>query len=469
MDSTAQALKRMSILSGQIPAQAATHEGHLQLGMQPCAAGDSAPYERRSSSLDDVVIVAALRTPLTKAKRGGLRNTDATDLMATVFKAVLDKTSVDPKRANEARIASFFAGIPEEVPVRTVNRQCSSGLQAVADVAAAIKAGYYTVGLAAGVETMSINPMAWEGGINPKIGEVPKAQGCMMPMGVTSENVASKFGIDRKTQDAFSVRSHQRAAAARAAGKFKDEIVPVHTKVVDPKTGATHTHTHTEDDGIRPDHTHTHTRGLRPVFKKDGSTTAGNSSQVSNTAARMAILGRGGVGWEGPRLEPGTHAQPPRTSPCHPPNPTNMKSCQERRVLSGIMSWTSFLKGQTGAVWACPANLTNGFYRALKTANLKASYSVATLGLDPSKVNPNGGAIALGHPLGATGARCTATLLHEMHRRGRAARFGVVSMCIGSGMGAAAVFEVGPETDPVSNARPSDQRMQSHLSRDAVL
>jgi len=468
MDSTAQALKRMNILSGQIPGpQAAAHEGHQQLSMQPCAAGDSAPYERRGSSLDDVVIVAALRTPLTKAKRGGLRNTDATDLMATVFKAVLDKTSVDPKvlgdivvgsvlgpssqRANEARIASFFAGIPEEVPIRTVNRQCFSGLQAVADVAAAIKAGYYTVGMAAGVETMSINPMAWEGGINPKIGEVPMAQGCMMPMGVTSENVASKFGIDRKTQDAFSVRSHQKAAAARAAGKFKDEIVPVHTKVVDPKTGAETPIVVSEDDGIRPDVTAETLRGLRPVFKKDGSTTAGNSSQVTDGAAAVLLMTRREAIARGL------------------PIMAVFRSFAAVGVDPAIMG--------IGPAVAIPAAVSKAgltlddidVFELNEAFASQASYSVATLGLDPSKVNPNGGAIALGHPLGATGARCTATLLHEMHRRGRAARFGVVSMCIGSGMGAAAVFEAGPETDAVTNARPTDQRMQSHLSRDAVL
>lgn len=131
----------------------------------------------------------------------------------------------------------FLAGIPETVPVRTVNRQCSSGLQAVADVAAAIRSGYYTIGLAAGVETMTAHPMSWEGGVNPKIDLFPKAQGCLMPMGVTSENVAAKFGVDRRTQDAFAANSHRKAAAAAAAGRFKDEIVPVATVVKDPKTG----------------------------------------------------------------------------------------------------------------------------------------------------------------------------------------------------------------------------------------
>eukprot|EP00882_Tetradesmus_deserticola_P002723 GHRQ01002894.1.p1 GENE.GHRQ01002894.1~~GHRQ01002894.1.p1 ORF type:complete len:261 (+),score=110.89 GHRQ01002894.1:197-979(+) len=246
-----QAAHRLRVLQQQLTMEREVAAG---LSLQECSAGDSAAYQRRNSSLDDVVIVSALRTPLTKAKRGGLKDTDAVDLLATVFKAVLEQSKINPidigdivvgsvlgpssQRANEARIASFFAGIPEEVPVRTVNRQCSSGLQAVADVAAAIKAGYYNVGLAAGVETMSSNPMAWEGGINPGVERFPKAQGCLMPMGVTSENVAAAFGVSRQTQDEFAAASHRKAAAAQAAGKFQAEIVPVHTKVKDPKTGA---------------------------------------------------------------------------------------------------------------------------------------------------------------------------------------------------------------------------------------
>eukprot|EP00879_Flechtneria_rotunda_P007670 GHRR01008043.1.p1 GENE.GHRR01008043.1~~GHRR01008043.1.p1 ORF type:complete len:322 (+),score=121.22 GHRR01008043.1:146-1111(+) len=288
-----QAAQRLQVLAQQMSLGA---EGVQGLRRQDCSAGDSAAYQRRNSALDDVVIVAALRTPLTKAKRGGLKDTDAVDLLATVFKAVIDKTHINPRdigdivvgsvlgpssqRANEARIASFFAGIPEEVPVHTVNRQCSSGLQAIASVAASIKARYYGVGLAAGVETMSSNPMAWEGGINPRIEEYPKAQGCLMPMGVTSENVAAAFGIDRKTQDEFAAKSHRKAAAAQAAGKFNSEIVPVSTKVKDPKSGAEKPVVVSADDGIRPGATAQSLASLPTVFKKNGTTTAGNSSQV---------------------------------------------------------------------------------------------------------------------------------------------------------------------------------------------
>ncbi|GFH27624.1 uncharacterized protein HaLaN_25981, partial [Haematococcus lacustris] len=458
---SAQAFNRLSILSKQMLPVADAQ----QLSMQTCSAGDSAAYERRTTPLDEVVIVSALRTPLTKAKRGGLRDTDAIELLSTVFKAVLDQTHLDPaaigdivvgsvlgpssQRANEARIASFFAGIPEEVPVRTVNRQCSSGLQAIADVAAAIRAGFYTVGLAAGVETMSSTPMAWEGGINSRISEFPKAQGCMLPMGVTSENVAAKFGVSRRTQDEFAVRSHKKAAAAAAAGKFKEEIVPVKTKVIDLKTQAETPVVISADDGIRADVSVEALAGLRAVFRKDGSTTAGNASQVTDGAAAVLLMTRREA------IKRGL------------PVLGIFRSFAAVGVDPAIMG--------VGPAAAIPAALAQAglttddidVYEINEAFASQASYSIAKLGIDESKVNPNGGAIALGHPLGATGARCTATLLHEMRRRGRAARFGVVSMCIGSGMGAAAVFEAGGEVDNLMNAR-ATTGPNTQLSRDAV-
>lgn len=457
-----QAANRLKVLSKQLNLE---REGVAGLSLQECSAGDSAAYQRRNSSLDDVVIVAALRTPLTKAKRGGLKDTDAVDLLSTVFKAVLDKTKINPldigdivvgsvlgpssQRANEARIASFFAGIPEEVPVRTVNRQCSSGLQAIADVAAAIKAGYYAVGLAAGVETMSSNPMAWEGGINPRIEQFPKAQGCLMPMGVTSENVAAAFGVSRQVQDSFAAASHRKAAAAQAAGKFKDEIVPVHTKVKDPKSGTEQQVTVSADDGIRPGTTAASLSGLRTVFKKDGTTTAGNSSQVTDGAAAVLLMTRREA------LKRGL------------PVMGIFRSFSAVGVDPAIMG--------VGPAVAIPAAVEQAgltlddidVYEINEAFASQATYCVAKLGLDEAKVNPNGGAIALGHPLGCTGARMTATLLHEMSRRGPAARFGVVSMCIGSGMGAAAVFERGSEVDCLRNVAPVPR--QNLLSKDAVV
>jgi len=434
-----------------------------QLEASACAAGDSAAYQRTSSFGDDVVVVAAYRTPICKAKRGGFKDTYPEDLLTVVLKAVLDNTKINPsdigdivvgtvlgpgsQRANECRMAAFYAGFPETVPVRTVNRQCSSGLQAVADVAAAIKAGFYDIGIGAGLESMSINSIAWEGQVNPKISAFQKAQDCLLPMGVTSENVAHRYGVTRQEQDQAAAESHRRAAAATASGKFKDEIVPVPTKIVDPKTGEEKKVVISVDDGIRPGTTASGLAKLKPVFKKDGTTTAGNSSQVSDGAGAVLLMKR---------------------------------SVALKKGLPILGVFRSF-----AAVGVDPAVMGVGpavaIPAAVKSAGLQIEdidlfelneafayqfvYCCNKLGLDRSKVNVNGGAIALGHPLGATGARCVATLLNEMKRRGRDCRFGVITMCIGSGMGAAAVFERGDTVDELSNVR--DAQSHNFLSRDA--
>ncbi|KAG2662556.1 hypothetical protein PVAP13_1KG544600 [Panicum virgatum] len=344
-------------------------------------------------------------------------------------------------------MAAFYAGFPETVPVRTVNRQCSSGLQAVADVAAAIKAGFYDIGIGAGLESMSINSIAWEGQVNPKISAFQKAQDCLLPMGVTSENVAHRYGVTRQEQDQAAAESHRRAAAATASGKFKDEIVPVPTKIVDPKTGEEKKVVISVDDGIRPGTTASGLAKLKPVFKKDGTTTAGNSSQVSDGAGAVLLMKR---------------------------------SVALKKGLPILGVFRSF-----AAVGVDPAVMGVGpavaIPAAVKSAGLQIEdidlfelneafasqfvYCCNKLGLDRSKVNVNGGAIALGHPVGATGARCVATLLNEMKRRGRDCRFGVITMCIGSGMGAAAVFERGDTVDALSNVR--DAQSHNFLSRDA--
>ena len=191
--------------------QGATPQGQPALGTNPTSAGDSAAYERRPSSLDDVVIVSACRTPLCKAKRGGFKDTPADDLVAAVLKETIARSGVEPEavgdvvmgsvmgpssqRANECRIAMFLAGFPASVPVMTVNRQCSSGLQAIANVAAAIRAGVYTIGIAGGVESMTSNPMAWEGTINPRVAESQSAQDCLMPMGAWPGRRAWREGL----------------------------------------------------------------------------------------------------------------------------------------------------------------------------------------------------------------------------------------------------------------------------------
>eukprot|EP01083_Nonionella_stella_P055510 146407_1 len=412
--------------------RAAQIVGHLDKPSQGTLSANNVAAKKD----DDIVIIAPYRTALCRAKRGGFRDSTVTQMLAPVLKRILDETRIDPKsvgdivvgtvqapgslRQIECRQAQFIAGFPETTTLRTVNRQCSSGLQAVADVAAAIRAGYYDIGVAAGAESMSLD-QRWQWYV-PILDEVTRnknARNCMTPMGITSENVAAKFGISRQEQDAIGLRSHQRAFAARE--RFRAEIVPVVTIQKDPKTGVERRVTVERDDGVRPDASAASMAKLRPAFKKGGTTTAANSSQVSDGAAAMLMMKR---------------------------------STARRLGLEVMGSLKSF------AVVGCPPEIMGigpalAIPEAVKRAGLsigdvdlfeineafasQAGYCVKKLGLSWDKVNVNGGAIALGHPLGCTGARAVATLLHEMKRRRQ--KYGVVSMCIGSGQGAAAVFE----------------------------
>nr|XP_010933143.1 3-ketoacyl-CoA thiolase 2, peroxisomal isoform X2 [Elaeis guineensis] len=457
------AISRQRVLLQHFHPSSASDD-HPTLSTSICAAGDSAAYQRSSCFGDDVVIVAACRTAICKSKRGGFKDTHPEDLLAPVLKELLDKTKLNPsevgdivvgtvlasgsQRAIECRMAAFYAGFPETVSLKTVNRQCSSGLQAVADIAAAIKAGLYDIGIAAGMESMTVNSVRLKGPVNPRAEMFAQARDCLLPMGMTSEIVAQRYGITRREQDQAAVESHSRAAAAAAAGKFKEEIIPVTTKIVDPKTGEEKRVTISVDDGIRPGTSVSVLAKLKPAFKKDGTTTAGNASQVSDGAGAVLLMRRD-------------------------------VAMQKGLPILGV--FRSF-----GAVGVDPAVMGIGpavaIPAAVKAAGLQIDdidlfeineafasqfvYCCKKLELDPSKVNVNGGAIALGHPLGATGARCVITLLNEMKRRGKKCRFGVISMCIGSGMGAAAVFERGDVVDQLSNAR----RIQSTslLSKDAM-
>ncbi|CAK9162405.1 unnamed protein product [Ilex paraguariensis] len=438
-----------------------THESSLSASI--CLAGDSAAYHRTAAFGDDVVIVAAYRTAICKSKRGGFKDTLPDDLLASVLKALLEKTNLNPSevgdivvgtvlapgsiRAIECRMAAFYAGFPETVPIRTVNRQCSSGLQAVADVAAYIKAGFYDIGIGAGVESMTVDQMGGVRQVNARVDIFTQARDCLLPMGITSENVAGRYGVTRQEQDQAAVISHKRAAAATASGKFKDEIVPVSTKIVDSKTGEEKPVTISVDDGIRPNTNMADLAKLKTAFKKDGTTTAGNASQVSDGAGAVLLMKR---------------------------------SLAMQKGLPILGVFRSF-----AAVGVDPAIMGVGPAAAIpvavKSAGLELDdidlfeineafasqyvYCCKKLELDPEKVNVNGGAMALGHPLGATGARCVATLLHEMKRRGKDSRFGVISMCIGSGMGAAAVFERGDCVDELCKARVV--RNNNLLSKDA--
>lgn len=316
-----------------------------------------------------------------------------------------------------ARIAQFSAGIPESVPLSSVNRQCSSGLQAVMNVVGSILAGTCHAGLGCGVESMSKRSMTDPANMPDvdfdELGRNQKAADCLLPMGITSENVAEKFGVDRATQDAFAAGSQARAAEAQHQGLFAAEIVPVHVE------GAAEAVV--DDDGIRPGTTQEKLSKLRPAFKPDGTTTAGNSSQVSDGAAAVLVMRR----WMAKK-----HGLP---------------------VLGVVRSYSVVgvdpsLMGIGPAV-AIPEAIKKAgisledvdIFEINEAFASQAAYCVKHLSIPAEKVNPLGGAIALGHPLGCTGARMVATLLHQMKRR--KARYGVVSMCIGTGMGAAAVFE----------------------------
>ncbi|POM79995.1 3-ketoacyl-CoA thiolase A [Phytophthora palmivora] len=389
---------------------------------------------------EDVVIVSALRTPITKARRGGFKDTTPDVLLGHVLQAVLKQAKVDPKLVGDvvvgnvlqpgagagmARMAQLAAGIPHTVPLHVINRQCSSGLQAVANVTAAIKAGYYDIGIAAGVECMSLSGMDrdpptvnWE-----QVGAVQDAMDCTVPMGITSENVAEKYGISRTKQDDLAALSHAKAAAAQANGWFKDEITPVSTILKD-KDGNEKSVIISQDDGVRAGTTVEKLAKLRPAFKEGGSTTAGNSSQVSDGAAAVLLMRRSvaknmGLPILGRFVSYAVTGVPP--------------------ALMGI-----------GPAFAIPEALQKAgltldqidVFEINEAFASQATYCVEKLGIPIEKVNPKGGAIALGHPLGCTGARQMSTLLYQLKRKNQ--RYGVISMCIGTGMGAAAVFEREP-------------------------
>ena len=388
-------------------------------------------------SADDVVIVAAVRTPLCRARKGGFKDTFHEELLAAALKAILDRTRIDAALIDDvqvgnvlppgggatlARMAQLHAGFPHTVSISTVNRQCSSGLQACASIVSAIQTGVIDIGIGAGVESMTHNygPGAMPSAIADSVLATQQAADCLIPMGLTSENVASQFGVSRDKQDRFAVSSHHKAALAQKNGWFNDEIVPVNVKWV-AKDGTEKSILIDKDDGIRPNTTYEALAKLKPAFKEDGTTTAGNASQVTDGAAAVLLMKR---------------------------------SKAHQLGLPILAKWISY------AVAGVPPNVMGigpafAIPKALQRANLTVDqidiyeineafasqclYSAEKLGIPMDKLNPKGGAIALGHPLGCTGARQIATLLPELKRQGK--KYGVISMCIGTGMGAAAVIE----------------------------
>lgn len=389
----------------------------------------------------EAVIVAAARTAVGKAKKGSLAQTRADDLGKAVLEAVIERTPGLKKEdaedviigcampegeqgLNFARIMSLYAGFPNTVPALTINRFCSSGLQAIAFAAERIMLGHADVVVAGGVESMSHVPMTgFKVSPNPRIvEEMPEVY---IGMGHTAENVAARFGISREEQDRFSLRSHEKAARAIAEGRFKDEIVPVAARLTSlddkgrPRTNAFAFDT---DEGVRADTTLEALAKLKPSFKLGGTVTAGNASQMSDGAAAAVVMSR-------------ERAEAMGLAPL-----ATFRSFALAGVEPELMG--------VGPVKAIPkalrmAGIGLDDVRLFEINEAFASqcvHVIRELGLDEEKVNVNGGAIALGHPLGCTGAKLSATLIHELRRRGGG--FGVVSMCIGGGMGAAGVFEV---------------------------
>jgi len=323
---------------------------------------------------------------------------------------------------NVARIAAFRAGLPYTVPAMTLNRFCSSGLQTIAFAAERIMAGAANCILAGGTESMSMIPMGGRK-ISPNPVLIDKNPETYISMGLTAENVAREFRVSREEQDAFALESHRKALAAIEAGRFRDEIVPLPVReiVVENARRTVHEYSFDTDEGPRHDTSIEALTKLKPAFKADGTVTAGNASQMSDGAAAVMVMSESKARELG--LKPLARFVAYATAGVRP-------------ELMGI-----------GPVEAIPKVLKQA---GLKLENIDlvelneafAAQALAVIretGLDPAKVNVNGGAIALGHPLGCTGSKLTATLLYEMQRRG--SRYGMVTMCVGGGMGAAGIFE----------------------------
>ncbi len=388
----------------------------------------------------EAVIVSAARTAVGKAPRGGLRGVHTADLAAVAIKAAIERASgLDPKEIedvilgcampeaeqglNMGRVAALRAGLPVEVPGQTVNRFCASGLQTIALAAQQIMSGMADVLVAGGAESMSLVPMSGHHfAPNPAMAELNPD--VYLGMGLTAENVAQKYGVSREDQDAFALRSHLRAAAAQDAGKFKDEIVPVETENVWFEGGQRRRAAAVvdADEGPRRDTNAAALAKLRPVFAVKGSVTAGNSSQTSDGAAAVVVMSRAKA---------------------------------EALGIAPIARFVSFAVGGVppelmgiGPVAAVPkalqlAGLTLNDIDLIELNEAFAAQALAViraLEMDEQKVNVNGGAIALGHPLGCSGAKLTVQILHELKRTG--GRYGLVTMCVGGGQGAAGIIEM---------------------------
>jgi acetyl-CoA acyltransferase len=385
------------------------------------------------------VIVSAVRTAVGKAPRGALSATRPDDMLAVAMRAAVERApglkaeEIDDiyigcampeaeQGMNVARVAAFRAGFPDSVPAMTLNRFCSSGLQSIAFAADRIASGAAHCIIAGGTESMSMIPMGGHKiAPNPTLIETNPAT--YLSMGLTAENIAREFRIGRDDQDAFALESHRRAVAAIDAGRFRDEIVPLAVREVGVEQGqrVTREFTFDTDEGPRRDTSTDALAKLKPAFKSEGTVTAGNSSQMSDGTAAVVVMSENKARSLG--LQPLARFVAYATAGVRP-------------EVMGI-----------GPVVAIPKVLKLAGLKLdnIDLVELNEAFAVQALavmretGLDASRVNVNGGAIALGHPLGCTGSKLTATLLFEMRRRN--ARYGIVTMCVGGGMGAAAIFE----------------------------
>ncbi|RYP34105.1 hypothetical protein DL767_004440 [Monosporascus sp. MG133] len=386
---------------------------------------------------DDIVVTACLRTAFTKGGKGGFKDTQASDLMVGALKGIIERSKIDPSLvgdicvgevlapgggATEMRAAALVAGFPETTAVRTLNRQCSSGLQACVDVAHQIKAGMIEVGIGAGVESMSLQygPQAVTE-FSELLESYPEAANCKVPMGVLSEDMARDMKISRKDQDEFAASSYQKALKAQEAGLFDQEIHPLTVKFEDPKSGETKTITVNKDDGVRPGITAESLGKIKPAFAKDGSIHAGNASQISDGAAAVLMMRRSTAERLGqPILGKFVAASIVGVKP----------------LMMGIGPWKAIPRALELAGGISKDDVD--IYEINEAFASQCLWCANELGIPKDKINPKGGAIAFGHPLGCTGARQVSTLLYELRRRGE--KVGVTSMCVGTGMGMAAVW-----------------------------
>ncbi|KAF2454140.1 Thiolase, N-terminal domain-containing protein [Lineolata rhizophorae] len=397
----------------------------------------------RTKSPDDVVLLSSVRSPITKAFKGGFKNAWPEDILVPVLRGAVSRANIQKADvqdilignvlaelgfAKTGRMAINHAGFPNGTTFHTVNRQCSSSLQAVAYVGYAIASGQIDVGIAGGVESMTRNygSRGIPVDVSPSLRSSPvkDSRDCVVPMGITSENVKERYGVDRVAQDEYAARSHARAENAQKAGRFDEEIVPVTVQSRGEGEGAEADDvaktTVAKDDTIRPGVTLEKLATLKPAFKPEGGSTAGNSSQVSDGASATVLARRSWAESRG--LAPIGRFAGLRVTGCAP----------DEMGIAPVHAIPSLL----GAAGLAAADVD--VVELNEAFASQTIYCLDRLRLDPDKVNPNGGAIALGHPTGATGARQLATLMAELGRRGGG--LGVVSMCASTGMGVAGLF-----------------------------